>query len=156
MRERTREREVEDNGLPPQEAAPNLEKAFADLEYKLDKCVEVCETKEFPDDLLLCAQAQAPSLVFPGEVKAALLPQCDILLPNLKALQAAQQAERTDQAQKEHEAVQEHLAMMGNCPLGFEWLKNSDGSGWHCAGGTHFVSNGDLEHIYTEYRYSDY
>ena len=72
-------------------------------------------------------------------------------MPNLRLLQAAAKEERSKQAQLEHEAVQEHLSMMGQCPLGYDWIKDGAGGGWHCAGGAHFVSDRDLNHIYSEY-----
>ena len=77
--------------------------------------------------------------------------QAEGLLPNLRLLQAAATEERSKQAQLEYEAVQEHLSMMGQCPLGYDWIKDEAGGGWHCAGGAHFVSDGDLNHIYSEY-----
>ena len=128
----------------------------SNFRYKVDKSIEVCETKDFPDELLLHAQTQAPSLSFPGEVVAALSPQAEGLLPGLRALAVLAAAERSAQEQREYEAIQEHLAMMGNCPMGYEWIKGSTGEGWHCAGGTHFVPDGDLSHIYQEYHRSDY
>lgn len=41
------------------------------------------------------------------------------------------------------EKVQEQLRAIGKCPAGFVWHKC--GSGWRCAGGSHHVSDAELE-----------
>lgn len=38
--------------------------------------------------------------------------------------------------------IQEKLRKVGNCPAGFSWIQT--GTGWRCAGGSHYVSNIDL------------
>lgn len=44
--------------------------------------------------------------------------------------------------QKREKQVQSKLRQMGVCVAGFQWIKQS--SGYRCAGGIHFVSNGQL------------
>ena len=107
----------------------------------MDQCIAICESKKFPDELMAHAGSQVPDLS-PEEAKAALVPQAVAMLPSLKLAAAAALAEKT----KQEEAVQEHLQMMGKCPVGFEWLKAE--GGYRCAGGSHFVCDGDLAHLF--------
>lgn len=44
---------------------------------------------------------------------------------------------------KEINKVQEKLRRLGNCEMGYPWIKQS--GGWRCGGGTHFVSDGEFE-----------
>lgn len=44
---------------------------------------------------------------------------------------------------KEINKVQEKLRRIGNCEMGYHWIKQS--GGWRCGGGTHFVSDGEFE-----------
>lgn len=44
---------------------------------------------------------------------------------------------------KEVNKVQEKLRRIGNCEMGYPWIKQS--GGWRCGGGTHFVSDGEFE-----------
>lgn len=49
-----------------------------------------------------------------------------------------------DEARKKHEAeIQKSLKMMGVCPQGFRWIKQS--GGYRCAGGAHFVMDQQLK-----------
>jgi hypothetical protein len=68
----------------------------------------------------------------------------------LKACIARQEAEqklltaREEEARrrKEEAQSQKKLRDMGVCPAGFRW--NKQGTGYRCAGGSHFVSNSEL------------
>ncbi|KAK0239336.1 P-loop containing nucleoside triphosphate hydrolase protein [Armillaria nabsnona] len=55
-------------------------------------------------------------------------------------LQARREAE--EKARKEDQKAQAKLRQMGVCVAGYRWIKQDDG--YRCAGGYHFVSNGDL------------
>ncbi|KAI0387532.1 P-loop containing nucleoside triphosphate hydrolase protein [Hypomontagnella monticulosa] len=49
--------------------------------------------------------------------------------------------EKEEQAKKERE-LKAKAKRMGRCPVGYEWIPQGDG--YRCAGGSHFISNGDL------------
>ncbi|KAI1807173.1 P-loop containing nucleoside triphosphate hydrolase protein [Daldinia bambusicola] len=49
--------------------------------------------------------------------------------------------EKEERVRKE-KAMQEKLMRMGRCPVGYEWIPQ--GNGYRCAGGSHFMSNGQL------------
>jgi hypothetical protein len=48
-----------------------------------------------------------------------------------------------ERKRKEEAKAQTKLRQMGVCPVGFRWIKQS--TGYRCAGGSHFVSNAELE-----------
>jgi hypothetical protein len=48
-----------------------------------------------------------------------------------------------ERKRKEEVKAQTKLRQMGVCPVGFRWIKQS--TGYRCAGGSHFVSNAELE-----------
>jgi hypothetical protein len=50
--------------------------------------------------------------------------------------------EEEDRQRKERARIQQKIRKMGVCPVGFRWIKQS--GGYRCAGGTHFVTNGQL------------
>jgi len=91
---------------------PSLEETFATLQYTVDQCIVICESKEFTDEVMAHAGGQFPDLT-PTEIKAALVPQAVALLPGLKAAAAAALAEKT----KQEEAVQEHLQVRASLGL---------------------------------------
>ena len=70
----------------------------------MDTCISICESKEFPDEVLLHASGQAAELS-PSDLRAALVSQAAALLPGLRAAAAAALVAKT----KQEEAVQEHL-----------------------------------------------
>jgi len=57
------------------------------------------------------------------------------------------EANRRREKERAAAAVQEKLRRIGNCPAGFKWTKQ--GGGWRCGGGSHFVSNKELNDNYT-------
>jgi hypothetical protein len=44
---------------------------------------------------------------------------------------------------RRREAIRQKLIVIGNCPMGFTW--HQVGGGWRCGGGSHFVSDEQLE-----------
>jgi len=52
------------------------------------------------------------------------------------------QHEMAAEKKRQKDKVQERLRAIGNCPMGFAWHKC--GSGWRCAGGSHCVSDSEL------------
>ncbi|KAJ1436476.1 hypothetical protein B484DRAFT_445640 [Ochromonadaceae sp. CCMP2298] len=104
----------------------------------------------FPADILQPV-LQATGL---SEVRAMrmLKPQLHVVLAGMREAVAAeeerlqemarlQEAERAV-AQATHEARVQRLRVMGVCVMGFSWHRS--GSGWRCAGGSHFCSDADL------------
>ena len=50
--------------------------------------------------------------------------------------------ERRRQEERMKQAIREKLRQISPCPAGFNWHKV--GSGWRCGGGSHFVSDAEL------------
>jgi hypothetical protein len=48
-----------------------------------------------------------------------------------------------EKRQREMERVQQKLKMIRPCPVGYNWTKT--GGGWRCAGGSHFVTDRELD-----------
>ena len=53
---------------------------------------------------------------------------------------------RRDELRKQ-EMIKEKLRQISPCPMGFSWTKV--GHGWRCGGGSHFVSDKELQHNFT-------
>ena len=72
-------------------------------------------------------------------------------LRDLKARLAVREAEEKlrkvreeeERKRKEETKAQQKLRQIGVCPVGFRWIKQ--GTGYRCAGGSHFVSNEALK-----------
>ncbi|KAK1966836.1 ATPase [Colletotrichum sublineola] len=47
-----------------------------------------------------------------------------------------------EERRKQEEEQRKKAAMMGRCPVGYEWIKQAQG--FRCAGGSHFISNEQL------------
>ena len=47
-----------------------------------------------------------------------------------------------EERKKEEHKVQQKLRRIGKCAAGFNWIEQENG--YRCAGGSHFVGNGDL------------
>ncbi|GLD99445.1 hypothetical protein PINS_up008164 [Pythium insidiosum] len=68
----------------------------------------------------------------------------------LRDLKDAEDQRVRDEAKRKLEesiATQEKLRRIGLCPAGFAWLQV--GGGWRCAGGSHFVSDAQLQRDFT-------
>jgi len=48
-----------------------------------------------------------------------------------------------EERRKKQAELKLKLAMMGKCPMGFEWIKQK--GGYRCAGGSHFMSDAELK-----------
>ncbi|KAL4797814.1 P-loop containing nucleoside triphosphate hydrolase protein [Aspergillus venezuelensis] len=58
----------------------------------------------------------------------------------LEELRRKREAE--EKARRQEQKIQQKLRHMGVCPVGYAWIKQ--GGGYICAGGSHFISNGQL------------
>lgn len=65
----------------------------------------------------------------------------------LAALRELEEEERRER-EREHQRLQERLRCIGLCPMGYTWHRCGSG-GWRCAGGSHFVSDNELQARYT-------
>uniref|UniRef100_A0A7S4Q8G3 AAA+ ATPase domain-containing protein n=1 Tax=Alexandrium monilatum TaxID=311494 RepID=A0A7S4Q8G3_9DINO len=55
--------------------------------------------------------------------------------------------ERRREELRKAQAIQEKLRQISPCPAGFQWYKS--GGGWRCGGGSHFVSDAELQRHFT-------
>ena len=66
-----------------------------------------------------------------------------------EAIERANQAERLrlieEERQRQPQMIMERVRRIGRCPANFEWRKER--GGYRCAGGTHFVSDSELNFI---------
>ena len=121
---------------------PSLEAAIAELNYDLSGSIQVCQSKVIPDDIMAHAKKQMAGQADewePSDIKEELKRQCGDLLPGL--LDAQKEVER--QKTEEEERIQAKLQIIGNCPMGFAWIKCQ--CGYRCAGGAHQVSDEQLK-----------
>jgi len=61
----------------------------------------------------------------------------------IKRLEEQKKLQEAEALQKKHEAMLRHLQTMGLCPAGFSWYRQ--GGGWRCNGGSHWVSDSQLQ-----------
>ncbi|KAG7382936.1 hypothetical protein PHYPSEUDO_004232 [Phytophthora pseudosyringae] len=54
---------------------------------------------------------------------------------------------KLDEERRRAEAIQERIRQICPCPAGFNWYKS--GGGWRCGGGSHFVSDAQLNSQFT-------
>lgn len=59
-----------------------------------------------------------------------------------KLEQLMKKREAEEQRRRKEQEAQKKLRQMGVCPAGFRWIKQANG--YRCAGGSHFVPNGQL------------
>lgn len=75
--------------------------------------------------------------------EAARIRELEAKAAREKALAALKKAQEEEVRRRREEAqVQQKLRQMGVCVAGFRWIRQSDG--YRCAGGSHFVSNAQL------------
>eukprot|EP00475_Leptophrys_vorax_P025521 TRINITY_DN35760_c0_g1_i1.p1 TRINITY_DN35760_c0_g1~~TRINITY_DN35760_c0_g1_i1.p1 ORF type:complete len:831 (+),score=222.21 TRINITY_DN35760_c0_g1_i1:213-2705(+) len=64
-----------------------------------------------------------------------------------KEQERIRELERRAQKLREEQQIKQRLRQLMKCPAGYEWFKC--GNGWRCSGGSHFVSNEQLERQFT-------
>jgi hypothetical protein len=65
------------------------------------------------------------------------------LLGRMKMVQQELRRHKSEQ----EKATLEHVRALGRSPAEFEWIKCQDGSGYRCAGGSHFISHTEVNFI---------
>lgn len=106
----------------------------------------VAETAAFAKEIELLATQKARN----EELQEHKRRQEEVRLKQLAAQRARDEAEErlrkvheeTERKRKEETQVQVKLGDMSVCVAGFRWIKQVEG--YRCAGGSHFVSNGEL------------
>ena len=66
---------------------------------------------------------------------------------HLRRLKQARDLAQLEEERRKAEAVQRKIRQLCKCPVGFDWIQV--GGGWRCAGGSHFVSDAELEKRFT-------
>ncbi|CAI5738661.1 unnamed protein product [Peronospora destructor] len=66
---------------------------------------------------------------------------------HLNALKRAREQAKLEEERRRAEAIQEKIRQICPCPAGFNWYKS--GSRWRCGGGSHFVSDAQLNRQFT-------
>ena len=65
----------------------------------------------------------------------------------LEQKKAEEAARKRAEEERKRQAIQEKLKQISPCPAGFTWHKEP--GGWRCAGGSHFVSDKELNDRFT-------
>jgi hypothetical protein len=65
-------------------------------------------------------------------------------LLEIKRLEEQKKLEEAEALRRKHAAMQRRLQTMGACPAGFSWYRQ--GGGWRCHGGSHWVSDAQLQY----------
>ena len=122
-----------------------LEEACAELGGELSKIQAMLEDEaNFPPPEIMAIIQRKTGAKNPLKVKTMLQQQRGAVLNKIKiSIAAAEKAKSEEEAK-----IQTALKSLGRCPMGFEWLK--EGSGWRCAGGSHFCSDQDLENFMSD------
>ena len=87
-----------------------------------------------------CITVKEGTLTYINNASGHYKPKPQQLSLALQSLQA--KAEQVRQKTAEEKKAQEKLRKIGKCPMGFDWLKQE--GGWRCAGGSHFVTDEEL------------
>ncbi|POM59888.1 hypothetical protein PHPALM_31319, partial [Phytophthora palmivora] len=66
---------------------------------------------------------------------------------HLDALKRARDQAKLEEERRRAKAIQEKIRRICPCPMGFNWYKC--GGGWRCGGGSHFVSDAQLNSQFT-------
>ncbi|KAL8000480.1 putative AAA+ ATPase domain, P-loop containing nucleoside triphosphate hydrolase [Plasmopara halstedii] len=66
---------------------------------------------------------------------------------HLEGLKQARAQEQLEEEQRQAAAIQKRICHICPCPAGYKWYKAGDG--WRCGGGSHFVSDAQLNSKFT-------
>ena len=138
-----------------------LKKACVDLGYdktqekrkELIGLLESVHEEGLPKDILQhVIRATGASA---EKVNKALHPQVPTVLSAIKAAMQGEEERLAELARMEEEErqraiakeveVQAKLQRCGKCCAGFRWLR--EGSGWRCAGGSHYITDRELDQV---------
>lgn len=139
-----------------------LDEAFAHMGYTIYVIRDILVSQILPGEVVDFVATKLKR--DPRRIEKMLVLQCPLILPGVAQLiekielelellrQKREEIERADAAEKarleliekqrQNEMKLERLKMIGRCPMNFEWIQC--GNGYRCAGGSHFVSHGDL------------
>lgn len=126
-----------------QELWAALEAACAALGYDTDGVVALLEGADFPPSDILAYVQQQLGRGSRGAVAGMLRQQRPALLGRMKVVQQELRRHKSEQ----EKAALERVRALGRCPADFEWIKCQDGSGYRCAGGSHFVSEAEVNFV---------
>ena len=131
------------------EAWAALEDACAELGYSLEQLREMLsDAATFPPKELMDLVLKKVKTKRPGNIKSMLQKQRPGVLVKVTTAIAEEKKKKTEEEKK----IQENVQAIGKCPMGFTWHK--EGAGWRCGGGSHFVSDYDIEnYMYTQDMY---
>jgi len=132
------EEDEQDDEEPEPDVWAALEVACQELGYDADFIVDFLEHGSYPQELL-DKIAGITSCEDQGKIREVLDGQKGGLLSRMKQLIQVRLKEKSE----EEARCQQKLQMMGRCPMDFEWLREE--GGWRCAGGSHWVSDADIE-----------
>lgn len=122
---------------------------------ELIEILEAVETGDhFPDGIL--APVLSKTQLRPDQAEPILRPQVGKVLAGMRNAVQAEKIHREELQRLEREKkleeltrrkakqakAKERLRHAGLCPMGYSWHRS--GSGWQCAGGSHYVSDGQL------------
>jgi hypothetical protein len=148
--------------INPADLWSSLDRALAEMGYDIYSTAIMLTNVQLPDDLVALVARKVSSTA--DRVRPMLEAQCPALLPPVIAiiekikkeldLQRIAQEEmaradelererlRIKEMQRQKAAVLERVQMIGKCCMGFHWIKTGDG--YRCAGGSHFVSDAQV------------
>jgi thiol-disulfide isomerase/thioredoxin len=127
-------------GLDEQSFWAALEEACGELKYTVDQMAAFLATKDFPEELLGLIKIKTGCTDI-NKVREMLLPQ----VPNVLQKVVAAKAEIARKKTAEESRCLQKAKLLGRCPANFEWIKMPDG--YRCAGGSHWVSEADVNTI---------
>ena len=148
--------------INPADVWSSLDQALAEMGYDIYSTAIMLTKAQLPDDLVALVARKVSSTA--DRVRPMLEAQCPALLPPVIAiiekikkeldLQRIAQEEmaradelererlRIKEMQRQKAAVLERVQMIGKCCMGLDWIKTGDG--YRCAGGSHFVSDAQV------------